>query len=522
MALYLLFTGQPEKAKYLIDICQKDLPEGYINPHSLSWIYVANALYYWRSGEYEKCFAQVSRGLEFSEESGSYIENYQLCSIGASAALTIEDMTLADKYIQLTDYSDHGIKASRYHYTSAWFAYLEGDLDKAGLYAEKAIEFAESSGAPFFIGLAYHELACILFAKGEKQNALVKLTRFSEIAENLKSDLFIYHKTMTEALFAFEDGNTNIGMKKLASALFLGRKRGLIGVTFVKKSQLVDMCIKALKAGIETDYIRSTIQKMNLVPGNPPYHLDNWPWKYRVYSFGHCELYRDEGKISFGRKPPKKLMELVAALVAFGGHEIADQKIIEALWPDVEADTGQQNLATNLHRLRKIFGNEVIQLTEGRLSINPAKVWIDTWAFEEMVSRLDKKTFDDYTEEDRQLAEKALGLYRDHFLANNTSAHWAIPMREKLRNKFIRCVEKYGTVLEYSIKYERAIYWYQRGLEIDLFVELFYQRLMACYEKLDRKSDAVETYRQCYRILSNNLKVEPSRKTKEIFTRLRT
>jgi DNA-binding SARP family transcriptional activator len=157
---------------------------------------------------------------------------------------------------------------------------------------------------------------------------------------------------------------------------------------------------------------------------------------------------------------------------------------------------------------------------EGRLTLNPHYCWVDVWAFEHILNEVDKLPKEDQVARG-QLIEKALSLYKGQFLQEVMDSVWIISMREKLRSKFIRYLEEYGLILEKTERWSDAIEWYQKGLEIDLLAEQFYQRLMYCFEQLDRRSDAVETYRQCYRILTNSLDVEPSRKTKEIYARIR-
>ncbi|HEY4732003.1 MAG TPA: bacterial transcriptional activator domain-containing protein, partial [Gammaproteobacteria bacterium] len=81
--------------------------------------------------------------------------------------------------------------------------------------------------------------------------------------------------------------------------------------------------------------------------------------------------------------------------------------------------------------------------------------------------------------------------------------------------------ERFGQMLERKQQWTNAIEWYRRGLEVDLLAEQFYQRLMHCYEQLDRRGDAVEVYRQCYRVMVASLGVEPSDATKAIFKSVR-
>ena len=64
---------------------------------------------------------------------------------------------------------------------------------------------------------------------------------------------------------------------------------------------------------------------------------------------------------------------------------------------------------------------------------------------------------------------------------------------------------------------EKAVARYLQGLEVDLKVEEFYQRLMVCYARMGRNADAVAIYKRCQKNLNSMLKVEPSSKTKSIY-----
>ena len=386
---------------------------------------------------------------------------------------------------------------------------------------ESGLIEAKNSGCPFFISIVSFGLANVLFNRGEIKETLIRLDEAIEISKNGQYLNQYFQHLIFYAYIEMFENNIDAATEYLKEGLRVGRESNYYYYAWWRNDVWEKLAPFALEKDIEADYVKEIIARHDISPKKSAYQIENWPWKYKVKGFGFCEVFKEDKKIGFGRKAPKKSIELVGALVAHGGKEVPDQKIIDALWPDAEGDAGHQDLATALHRLRKIFDSSAIQYREGRLSINPDSVWVDVWAFEDLISRLDKQSHDDYTGEDGQLAEKALALYRGHFLSEHSDANWAIPMREKLRNKFLRCVEKYGSILEKRGQYEKALYWYQRGLEIDVLAEQFYQRLMFCYDKMDRKSDAVETYRQCYRILTTNLEVEPSKKTKEIYTSIR-
>ncbi|MEK7699811.1 MAG: hypothetical protein AAB332_05350, partial [Planctomycetota bacterium] len=45
------------------------------------------------------------------------------------------------------------------------------------------------------------------------------------------------------------------------------------------------LCVEALEAGIETEYVRNLIRKRDLIPDSPPLGCENWPWPLKRYPF---------------------------------------------------------------------------------------------------------------------------------------------------------------------------------------------------------------------------------------------
>lgn len=520
-AFDLLFRGEPARAYFIIETVRKETEGRDILPVARFWICMGAGLYLWRAGRYEESLENVDAGLRLSNKTGLDIENYQLTAIGASVALTIENMPLADHYMGLILPAEHGVKGSRYHFIHAWYEYTRWDIKAAKIHAQKSVQLAEATGAPFFTGLAYSCLAATHFADGEIEKAHAVLNKLLQLAQtDYKSKLLEYIFNYLSAYFYYKERQDNIGTDYLKQALTIGRDCNFIGATFITKKELTYILTRALHENIEIDYVHKVIRTMNLQPDPEALSLDNWPWPIEIFGFDHCELKKDGKPVQYSRKFPKKIMQLVGIMVANSGEHVAEEKIIEALWPDAEGDAGQKALTTTLHRLRKLFGNEAILLSEGRLSFNPDLVWSDVCTFENILYRASKLSDGASEPERKKLIENALSLYRGHFLGDS-SAPWVIPARERLRNKYLMTLEEYGLLLENENKWQEAIKWYQKGLEMDVLVELFYQRLMYCYEQLDRRGDAVEVYRQCYRVMVASLGVEPSEKTKAIYNSVR-
>jgi DNA-binding SARP family transcriptional activator len=89
-----------------------------------------------------------------------------------------------------------------------------------------------------------------------------------------------------------------------------------------------------------------------------------------------------------------------------------------------------------------------------------------------------------------------------------------------LRSKFLRHLLDAARHWEKIGQHEAAIQCYQKGLETDDLAEIFYQRLMVCYQQLGRKSEALAVYRRCRTTLSLILSITPSPATETIRRRL--
>jgi two-component SAPR family response regulator len=182
----------------------------------------------------------------------------------------------------------------------------------------------------------------------------------------------------------------------------------------------------------------------------------------------------------------------------------------------VEGDVAQHALETALHRLRKALSHdEAIIARDGKLSLNPQKVWVDTWAFERLANRLEQAKKTDQQDEDRLLR-----MYTGHFLQQDTEAPWAMAARDRLRTKMVRLARICGARREQEQNFERACLIYQRGIDADNLSEELYRSLMLCHFHCGRLATAIEVYRRCKQMLSVVMGIAPSRETEMAYLRM--
>jgi DNA-binding SARP family transcriptional activator len=192
--------------------------------------------------------------------------------------------------------------------------------------------------------------------------------------------------------------------------------------------------------------------------------------------------------------------------------------LTEALWPDAEGDTAVRSLHTTLHRLRKALGaNNLIEVGQGMVSLNPRRVWVDVWALERLLSEIDS------AENARlvSLGDDLLQLYQGHFLERETDPHWALSLRERLRTRFIRGLLHLGERLIEIGEIKTALLLFERGAELDPLSESLQRPLIACYALLNRCSDALGTYAKLREALEETLGITPSLETEALVDAVR-
>jgi DNA-binding SARP family transcriptional activator len=111
-----------------------------------------------------------------------------------------------------------------------------------------------------------------------------------------------------------------------------------------------------------------------------------------------------------------------------------------------------------------------------------------------------------------------LALYRGHLFGAAECPSWALPLRDRLRARFVRSAEMLGERLERTGRQEAAIALYRAALEQDNLTEELYQRLIACHLARGEAAQALSAYRRCRELLSIVLGVAPSARTRALIS----
>jgi len=286
--------------------------------------------------------------------------------------------------------------------------------------------------------------------------------------------------------------------------------------TFVLYPALMsELCAEALRSQIAVEQVRALIKQYRLRP--PSLDEEAWPWPIKIYTLGSFTVLKDEAAIGFSRKTQKRPLELLQALIALGGHDVSVATLTDCLWPDAEGDAGYHAFENALYRLRLLLGSpDALTLIAGKLSINRQYCWADLWAFERVV----KAVSADAGGPDSALV-RITQLYRGPFLAQVSEKSWALAARERLREKFLSCVQHAAQSYEARQRWEDAASLYERGIEFDNLAERLYRGLMVCHRALGNHAEGLRVYRRCRELLSVVLGVQPAAETQAVYQSLK-
>jgi len=535
---YYMWTANVTKASQLVDAVRSTTRAHEATPLSLIALHTIESVYCWgATADFKGCHEVVAKGLKIAENTGIHLFDNLLLSHSVYGALSSGDLPAAAGFLgQMKSMLGFVRKfdAGHYHYVAGWESFLRDDFAGALEHEQIALSVSENVGIPFPNALNHIATAQIFIAQRKYSEAARQLELARHINQTMKSPTLEIMYLLQEAWLALEQMDETACRPSLRAGFTVWKKQGFANFPWWVPRVVSRLCAKALEEGIEVEFVKSIIRKRGLLPpdiaavSNP--QLDNWPWPLKIHALGRFELVRDGVPIKFSGKVQQKPLAVLKALIAFGGKDVPEEQFTDALWPDADGDLAHRSFEMAVHRLRKLLGNDrIIQLRDRRLSLDTSLCWVDAWAFDKAAgsSELGVRSEEAHNDKsairnpqpemDLEILEKSLSLHKGHFLPGDSAYPWVLSYRERLRSKFIRLIIKLGTHLEQTAQWESAVEVFQRGLEADGHAEEFYQRLMVCHQRLDRRAEAMAVDDRCGAFLLSTLGITPSLRTEELY-----
>jgi DNA-binding SARP family transcriptional activator len=205
-----------------------------------------------------------------------------------------------------------------------------------------------------------------------------------------------------------------------------------------------------------------------------------------VQALGGFEVLIQGQPLRFVFKAPRKPLDLLKALLAFGGSSVGQHTLCEALWPDLDAWSASRALNTAVFRLRGLLGSKAaVRADCGQLLLEPEYCSVDAWEFE--------TELDNASDSDALLV--ALQRYRGPFLGD-AEHPMASVARRRLQRKYLRGVLHLGQSYELRGNFGSATDLYHRGLDVEGAAEELHGALISCLERSGQSVAAAAAYQR--------------------------
>ncbi len=480
------------------------------------------SMYLWFSGEWEDAVAEANAGLEISERYGvrafdAYLHGYiaaVLLSTG-EAAMAREQLskmlscTRPDKYWEYAFYLA----------LVAWHALMVEDYPRAIQHKQLSQKVLLNHGQIVNQTVTHQLGAIIEYETGNIEVASNQLKMTLQLSKTLSVpsvELLCY---LTTADWALDRGDQPTAVQSLEQALDLIRERQISVMMGWRRSTMARLLAFALERRLDTPLVLKLIDKYRLAPLTGQAVPAEWPRPIKIRALGNFSLELRGEPLVFTRKTQRRPIELLKALIAFGGDRVQEWQVADALWPDSDGSAAAQTLATTLHRLRKILGgSQIIERRSGALTLNRELCGVDLFEFEALLDRAPSSAASSQpgaAAMDDRSAERVLELYQP-FLGQEDAA-WALGCRQRLERRVLAALRGWVDERVRQGQFDRAIPIYEGALEIDRLSEDNYRGLMHCLANVGRSSEALACYQRCRDTLRDTLNAEPSKETTALY-----
>jgi len=380
-------------------------------------------------------------------------------------------------------------------------ALMKGDAAAAHELAQVALVETREAAMEPALQYSLTILAGARIGLGETASARVVIEEGTLRSRRAHFARLEYGFAILDAACSLSAGET--ATDELRHALAFGRARGFFGSTvFVPKVLLSKVCAAALAQGIEVEYVKrvATAQGITLAQ-SPEQVVSESPVELEIVTLGGFSVRLNGEPLLMGRKEPRRPLSLLKAIIAFGGSQVPQTVLENALWPESDGDAARAAFEVNLRRLRRLCVNpDLIQRSGGQVGLDLQRCGSDIRKLEELcrlLGQANKGSEDD----SGQLLADLFRTYKGDFLPDEESA-WALTARERVRALFVRAVCRAAQALEQRAAWEDALDSYGKGLAASNLVEPFFLGAIRCNVKLGRVADAWWTFERCRRAFS--------------------
>lgn len=222
----------------------------------------------------------------------------------------------------------------------------------------------------------------------------------------------------------------------------------------------------------------------------------------------------------------RKAIALIAYLAVTGQSHSRDA-LAALLWPDYDQTHARGALRRTLSALNKALAGEWLDVDRETIGLQAeANIWLDVAEFQRRLAacRSHPHPADAICPDCLTPLTEAVRLYRDDFLAGFTLRdspdfdEWQYFQSESLRRELAGALENLVRCHTLNQQFDPAITYARRWLALDPLHEEAHRELMRLYAWAGERGAALRQYRECVRVMDQELGVPPLDETTQLYT----
>jgi LuxR family maltose regulon positive regulatory protein len=200
----------------------------------------------------------------------------------------------------------------------------------------------------------------------------------------------------------------------------------------------------------------------------------------------------------------------------FENEPVRREVILDVFWPEYSAAKAQSVFHASLYRMRRILPKGLISFDNknGVYGIDKSiDHWYDAREFLDLIERARVEP------DSKDLLEQAISIYQGEYLPSVYS-DWCLTRREVYQRLFIQGLITLATLAGKSERYNDAVSYYRKAIDVEPFQEDLHRDLMQALSDAGRHRKALQHYDQLVTLLETEMDLAPAKETKALFEQI--
>ncbi|MFN2189635.1 MAG: ATP-binding protein, partial [Candidatus Promineifilaceae bacterium] len=227
-------------------------------------------------------------------------------------------------------------------------------------------------------------------------------------------------------------------------------------------------------------------------------------------------------------EPDTRKAVALLAYLALSGERLSRDALAVFLWPEFDDRRARAALRRTLSALKATIGKKPLYASREQIGVEMEHLWCDVLDFRRSITAANTYSHpaDSSCSQCKAELEIAVSLYRDEFMSGFSLRDsvlfddWQIQQAEDLRRDLDGALEQLVRIAGGRHEFEDGIDYARRWLQIDPLREEAHRQLMCLYSWSGNRSAALMQYRECVRILDEELGVSPLPQTTTLYQKL--